>query len=63
MNYREVAKKLSRLGCEEISRRGGGSHRKWFNPVTQKATVIPDWNRNKAVDKTTIIYNSKIILL
>ncbi len=44
MNYREVAKKLSRLGCEEIFRRGGGSHRKWFNPVTQKATVIPDWS-------------------
>ena len=43
MNYREVAKKLSRLGCEEILRRGGGSHRKWFNLVTQKATVIPDW--------------------
>jgi predicted RNA binding protein YcfA (HicA-like mRNA interferase family) len=31
MNYREVAKKLSKLGCEEIPRRGGGSHRKWFN--------------------------------
>ena len=43
MNYREVAKKLSRLGYEEIFRRGGGSHRKWFNHVTQKATVIPDW--------------------
>ena len=42
MNYREVAKSLSRLGCEELSRCGGGSHRKWFNPVTQKATVIPD---------------------
>ena len=41
MNYRKVAKKLSRLGGEEISRRGG-SHRKWFNPVTQKAMVIPD---------------------
>jgi len=27
MNYREVAKKLSRLGCEEIPRHGGGSHR------------------------------------
>jgi predicted RNA binding protein YcfA (HicA-like mRNA interferase family) len=44
MNYREVTKKLFRLGCEEIPRRGGGSHRKWFNPITQQATVIPDWS-------------------
>jgi len=44
MNYREVAKRLSKLGCEKILRRGGGSHRKWFNPITQKATVIPDWS-------------------
>ncbi len=43
MKYREVAQKLSRLGCEEIARRSGGSHRKWFNPSTQKATVVPDW--------------------
>lgn len=20
-----------------------GSHRKWFNPQTQRATVVPDW--------------------
>jgi mRNA interferase HicA len=44
MNYREVTKKLSKLGCEEIPKRGGGSHRKWFNPATEKATVIPDWS-------------------
>ena len=31
------------LGCEEIPRRAGGSHKKWFNPVTQKATILPDW--------------------
>jgi mRNA interferase HicA len=43
MRYREIAKKLSNLGCEELSRRSGGSHRKWFNPNTRKATVIPDW--------------------
>ena len=43
MNYREVSRKLGRMGCEEVPRRGGGSHRKWFNPVTQKATVVPDW--------------------
>lgn len=43
MKYREVAKKLSALDCQELPRRGGGSHRKWFNPATQQATVIPDW--------------------
>jgi predicted RNA binding protein YcfA (HicA-like mRNA interferase family) len=34
---------LVALGCTELPRRGGGSHRKWFNPQTQKATVVPDW--------------------
>lgn len=43
MNYREVARKLAVLGCRELPRRGGGSHRKWFNPDAQRATVIPDW--------------------
>ena len=43
MTYRDVARKLSALGCTELPRRGGGSHRKWFNPVVQRATVVPDW--------------------
>lgn len=43
MKYGEVGKKLSKLGCQEIPRRAGGSHRKWFNPFTQKVTAIPDW--------------------
>ena len=43
MKYREVARKLTTLGCQELRRRGGGSHRKWLNPATQRATVIPDW--------------------
>jgi mRNA interferase HicA len=43
MNYREISRKLTRLGCQELPRRSGGSHRKWFNPATQKATVLPDW--------------------
>ena len=42
MKYREVVKKLKRLQCEEIPRRGGGSHRKWFNPLMDKGTIIPD---------------------
>ena len=43
MNYREFTKKLRATGCREIPRRGGGSHRKWFNPATGRGTTIPDW--------------------
>ncbi len=43
MTYREVARKLRRLGCQELPRRGSGSHRKWYNPVTKHGTTIPDW--------------------
>ena len=43
MKYREVARKLSTLGCQEISRKSGGSHRKWLNPANGQATVVPDW--------------------
>ena len=43
MKYREIAKKLRALGCEELPRRGSGSHRKWHNPVTGKIAPIPDW--------------------
>jgi predicted RNA binding protein YcfA (HicA-like mRNA interferase family) len=43
MKYREVARKLEVLGCQELPRRSGGSHRKWFNPNIQQATVLPDW--------------------
>lgn len=43
MNYREVARKLSSLGCVEVPRKGGGSHRKWRNPTTNRSTVVPDW--------------------
>ena len=43
MNYREAAKKLKRLGCQELPRRSGGSHRKWFNPQADRAAVLPDW--------------------
>jgi mRNA interferase HicA len=51
MNYREVTKKLSKLGCEEIPRRDGGSHRKWFNPVTEKAIVILNWSSSQFTNK------------
>ena len=42
MNYREFTKNLRAIGCREIARRGGGSHRKWFSPDTGRGTTIPD---------------------
>lgn len=45
MTYRELTKKLRALGCIEIPRKGGGSHRKWHHPHNLRSTVIPDWGR------------------
>ncbi len=42
MRYREAARKLEQLGCEEKASRGGGSHRKWTNPLTGGLAVLPD---------------------
>lgn len=43
MRYREVEKKLKKLGCFEISSKTGGSHRKWINPETGAGAPVPDW--------------------
>lgn len=43
MKYQEVAAKLRKLGCQEIPRRGGGSHRKWHNPATGSVAPVSDW--------------------
>ena len=43
MTDRDVAKKPASLGCHELPRTGGGSHRKWHNPATDRTTVVPDW--------------------
>jgi len=43
VKYREVTQKLVALGCHELPRKSGGSHRKWFNPITQRVTSLPDW--------------------
>ncbi|MDE3074887.1 MAG: type II toxin-antitoxin system HicA family toxin [Chloroflexota bacterium] len=43
MTYREAAGRLRRLGCRELERRAGGSHRKWINPTANRAAVLPDW--------------------
>lgn len=42
MKYREVAKRLRKLGCLE-ARKGKGSHTLWKNPKTDGSTVIPVW--------------------
>jgi predicted RNA binding protein YcfA (HicA-like mRNA interferase family) len=43
MKYREVARKLRALGCDELPRRGKGSHRVWHNPTTNQISPLPDW--------------------
>jgi predicted RNA binding protein YcfA (HicA-like mRNA interferase family) len=53
MNYKELTRKLRALGCNEIPRRGGGSHRKWINPAFERGTVIPDWG-NRDLKQGTI---------
>ncbi|MFN9369139.1 MAG: type II toxin-antitoxin system HicA family toxin [Planctomycetia bacterium] len=43
MRSREVATRLTALGCSELPRRGAGSHRKWWNPAAQRGADVPDW--------------------
>jgi len=45
MRYREVIKKFRNLGCIEVARKGGGSHRKWYNPKSNPIVIVsvPDW--------------------
>ena len=53
MKYREAARKLRALGCEELPRRSGGSHRKWHNPATGRIAPVPDWG-NKDLKMGTL---------
>jgi mRNA interferase HicA len=41
LKYRELARKLQKLGCEEVAVRGKGAHRGWYNPATNLFTTIP----------------------
>ena len=45
MRYGEVVRKLNRLGCLEVKRKGGGSHRRWYDPNQLPLVVVsvPDW--------------------
>jgi len=52
MRYRELAKRLRRLGCEEL-RQGRGSHHIWYNPANNKVASIPNWG-NKDLAPGTV---------
>ena len=41
MSYRQVVKKLRRLGVE-FKRQGRGSHEIWWIPQTQRVCLIPN---------------------
>lgn len=41
MNYRELTKRLKKMGCEFV-RQAPGSHEVWWNRHNQKFTVIPN---------------------
>lgn len=38
-NYQKIEKN----GSQEIPKKGGGSHRKWYNPRNNAIVAIPDW--------------------
>ena len=40
MNYRQVTRRLRKLGCEFV-RQAPGSHEIWWNPTNKNFTVIP----------------------
>lgn len=42
MRYRDLARRLRELGCEQV-RDGAGSHKIWWNPAQDRYTTIPDW--------------------
>ncbi len=42
MRYRDISKRLRRLGCRKL-RFGKGSHRIWINPETGQTASVPDW--------------------
>lgn len=53
MKYREITKKLKKLGCKQVPTKKTGSHRIWENTETKKETAIPDWG-NKDLKKGTL---------
>ncbi|MDE0823441.1 MAG: type II toxin-antitoxin system HicA family toxin [Dehalococcoidia bacterium] len=41
LNYRELTRRLRRLGCE-FDRTARGDHEIWINPVNRQRTTIPN---------------------
>ena len=44
MRYRELVRKLRRLGCE-FDRQARGDHEVWINPANRLRTTVPNWGR------------------
>ena len=42
MTYRELTRKLRRLGCR-FQRQGRGDHEIWINVDNDETTAIPNW--------------------
>ncbi|MCY4528452.1 MAG: type II toxin-antitoxin system HicA family toxin [Chloroflexi bacterium] len=42
MTYRELTRKLRRLGCA-FDRQGRGDHEIWINATTRNRSTIPNW--------------------
>jgi len=42
LNYRELTRKLRRLGCD-FDRHAKGDHEIWINASTHARTTIPNW--------------------
>jgi predicted RNA binding protein YcfA (HicA-like mRNA interferase family) len=42
MTYRELTRRLRRLGCV-FDRRGRGDHEIWINPANRQRTTVPNW--------------------
>jgi predicted RNA binding protein YcfA (HicA-like mRNA interferase family) len=42
MRYRELTRKLRRLGCE-FDRQARGDHEVWINPGNRRRTTIQNW--------------------
>ena len=55
MRYRELTRRLRRLGCE-LDRRARGDHEIWIRPSTGGRTTIPNWgNRDLKIGTVSTI--------
>jgi predicted RNA binding protein YcfA (HicA-like mRNA interferase family) len=54
--YREVTKRLKKLGFE-FDRQAAGSHEIWYNPATKAYTTIPN-RKNRTPTLFTPVYPS-----